>query len=113
MRKRNEAVRTSEALSCSYCHHGWPGGDLIRHVHWLKVYDKCSQDTSQELYPHLQDQYPHNGDAWAASVLAWCHTMRSLWGDMVDDNGIPMPLWKAWIAKKQIGTKLVQGEIPF
>ena len=109
-RKKSEALASSPDLSCSYCHHD---KSVLRHVHWLKVYDKCSQETSQELYPHLQDQYPHNGDAWVSFILAWCHTMRNLWGDMVDDNGIPMPLWKAWVAKKQIGTESVQGNIPF
>jgi len=109
MRKRNEAIR-STSLSCSYCHHEIP---VLRHVHWLKVYDKCSQDTFQELYPHLMDQYPHNGEPWASSVISWCHTMRSLWGSMVDADGIPMPLWEAWVAKKPVVTEMMQEEVPF
>ena len=109
MRKRNEAVKDPD-LACSYCHHDYM---TMRHVHWLKVFEKCSQETSQELYPHLMDQYPHNGAPWASSVISWCHTMRSLWGDMVDAAGIPMPLWRTWIAKKQTGGEMVQEEAPF
>lgn len=110
MRKRNEAPRTSGALSCSYCHHEVA---VLRYVHYLKMYAKCSLETSQDLYPHLMDQYPHNGEPWAASVLSWCHSMRGIWGGMVDSGGVPMPLWKAWIATKQTGTEMEQGDIPF
>jgi len=109
VRKRNEAVH-STALLCFYCHHEV---SALRHVHWLKVFEKCSQETSQDLYPHLMDQYRRNGEPWATWVISWCHTMRSLWGDMVDANGVPMPLWRAWIAKKQTGTEMVQEKVPF
>lgn len=109
MRKRNEAFQSENALICSYCHHE---KSVLRHVHWLKVFEKCSQETSQELYPHLLDQYRHNGEPWAISVITWCHTMRSLWGDIVDASGVPMPLWRAWIVKKTTGTEVVE-EVPF
>ncbi len=101
-RKKSEALASSPGLSCSYCHHD---NMTMRHIHWLKVFEKCSQETRQELYPHLMDQYPQNGAPWAISVVSWCHTMRALWGGTVDASGVPMPLWRAWIARKQAGTE--------
>lgn len=92
MRKRNEALQAL-ALACSYCHHDKM---RMRHIHWLKLFGKISKATGQELLPHLEQQYPRNGQPWCYSIMSWCHTMRSLWGSFLDDEGRPLPVWVAW-----------------
>lgn len=65
-------------------------------MHWLQFPDEAA------LVGHWREQYE---DAeWRseeergtfAARIGWLRTMRRLYGGMVDEEGRPLPVWRAW-----------------
>jgi hypothetical protein len=62
-----------------------------RHLHFLKFPDEFS--LAGHLKAHLDEKAELDGTIQA--ITAWVRTIKRLYGDMVDENGVRLAVWQA------------------
>lgn len=90
---------------------------LVRALHLMKF------PSDKSLAGHLHEQH---GDDFEKSgginaALVWLGAIRRLYGEGVDDDGTPLPLWKAYLKAhgklpanhREIDARKKEGEVPF
>jgi hypothetical protein len=74
-----------------------------RHVHFLKFPNEAA------LGGHLREQYGElaETDGTIGAILSWRESIKERYSGMVDEFGMPLPVWLAWICAQygQGGTK--------
>jgi hypothetical protein len=90
---------TSSPHTDRRCPDCWQNSQARRHLHWLQFPDEFA------LMGHFRAQYASE-EEWRAedqrgtfaARQAWIRAARQLYGDLLDETGRPLPVWRAWRA---------------
>lgn len=68
-----------------------------RHVHFLRFADEGS------LAGHLLAQYGEDAqkDGTIPAIIAWVRSIEERYKDIVDEQGVKLPVWQAWLFTQQ------------
>lgn len=90
MAKGKEEQRQLTQTRCDLC---WSKNQAKRHIHFLRFPDKHS------LSGHLFEQYGEKAQesGLISTVLAWVRQIEDLYRERVNEEGVRIPTWQAWV----------------
>lgn len=97
-RKKNseDAPAITRCDACFDRKHQWR-----RHLHFLQFADEGA------LGGHLRGQYGEaaENDGTITSILGWGRSIQADYSDLVDEIGVRLPVWQAWLLTQQQQTE--------
>lgn len=97
--KRGDKTPMSRENRCDECFDR--KNQARRHIHFLRFGNEGA------LGGHLHGQYGDAAelDGTIGAIIAWVRTIKSLYGGMVDENGVTLPAWQAWVLAQREAQK--------
>lgn len=104
--RRNEKPNPG-SFSCPECMD--KKNQFKRHLHFLQF-----GNDEGALGGHLRGQYGDMAelDGTIRAILAWVRSIKEQYGNskLVDDNGVPLPVWRAWGDAQEYDKKRIANE---